>query len=80
MAKKRKVSPIENDIDRLPGHMRRHIENLGLSSVEEYKHWCRQYTFSCGLNKTSLQRRKEINALTTIQISVIMTDEKKDAT
>ena len=77
MAKKRKVSPTENDIDRLPGQMRRHIEKLGLSSVEEYKHWCRQHTFSSGLNKTSLQRRNEINALTSIQISEIMANEKK---
>ncbi len=77
MARKRKENHTEIDIEKLPGKMRDHIHQLGFSSIEHYKKWCRQYNFGCGLNKDSRQRRNELSAGTTIKVSELMVNEKK---
>jgi len=77
MSKKKKKSQPEIGLDQITLRMREHIELLGFSSVEQYKLWCRQHNFSCGINKNSLQRRNEITAAKSIQLSEIMAKEKK---
>ena len=77
MAKKKKLPQTKIGLDQLTWKMREHIKLLGFSSVEQYKHWCRQHNFTCGLNKNSLQRRNEITAAKSIEISEIMAKEKK---
>lgn len=74
MAKKRKQTQIE----KLPGHMQEHLLQLGLSSIQHYKNWCRQHNFSCGLNKNSRQRQKELDFVVATKASEIMTAEKKE--
>ncbi len=78
MAKKKKKKDTHVDeIERLPWHMREHIHKLGFSTVEEYKLWCRQHNFCRGLNKNHRQRTDELFALSSINVSQIMANEKK---
>ncbi len=77
MAKKKKKQTLINEIERLPWYMREHIRKLGLSTVEEYKLWCRQHNFCRGLNKNYRQRTEELWALSSISVSQIMANEKK---
>ena len=77
MARKRKENHTKINIDDLPRKMRDHIHQLGFSSIEHYKNWCRQHNFGCGLNKDSRQRRNELSAGTTIKVSELMANEKK---
>ena len=77
MARKRKDNHTQIHIDDLPRKMRDHIHQLGFSSIEHYKKWCRQHNFGCGLNKDSRQRRNELSAGTTIKVSELMANEKK---
>ena len=77
MAKRKKLPQTKISLDQLPRIMREHIELLGFSSVEQYKLWCRQHNFTSGLNKNTLQRRNEITAAKSIEISEIMAKEKK---
>ena len=80
MAKKKKKKKKDNDVDefkRLSGAMRYHLWKLGFSTVEEYKLWCRQHNFSCGLNKNIRQRSEELFTFSSINISDIMSNEKK---
>ncbi len=78
MAKKKKkeVTP-EDEFARLPWTMRDHIHKLGLSTVEEYKLWCRQHNFCCKLRKNYRERINELSALSSISVSQIMANEKK---
>lgn len=78
MAKKKKKKDTHIDeIERLPWHMREHLHKLGFSTVEEYKLWCRQHNFCRGLNKNHRQRTEELFALSSINVSQIMSNEKK---
>lgn len=77
MAKRRKVDPRKIDITTLRSGMRRHLEQLGLFSIEEYKIWCREHKISCGLNKSTRQLRDELDLITTKKIEGLMTAEKK---
>ena len=78
MAKKKKKKDTHTDeFERLPWHMREHIHKLGFSTVEEYKLWCRQHNFCRGLNKNHRQRTDELFALSSINVSQIMANEKK---
>ena len=58
--------------------MQEHIRQLGISSVEVYKEWCRANNFSQGLDKNPRQRRDELYVFTRTQATKIMAKEKKD--
>ena len=77
MAQKRKINPRKIDMDTLPRSMKRHFEQLGLSSIDEYKNWCKKNDFSAGLNKDSQQRRNELSKITIQNIDVLISNEKK---
>lgn len=74
--KKKEVTP-EYEFACLPWTMRDHIHKLGLSTVEEYKLWCRQHNFCCKLKKNIRERTNELSALSSISVSQIMANEKK---
>ena len=46
--------------------MQEHIGQLGISSVEAYKEWCRSHNFSQGLNKNLRQRQDELYVITRV--------------
>ena len=76
MAKKRKrTGPIT--IEQLPHRMRFHIHKLGFSSIQHYKIWCRENSFSCGLNKDSRQRQNELETIMMVKASALLADDKK---
>ncbi|MCG9128048.1 PcfJ domain-containing protein [Candidatus Poribacteria bacterium] len=77
MAQKRKVNPRNVDIDSLPSAMKRHFEQLGLSTIDEYKNWCKKNEFSSGLNKDSHQRWNELSKVSIQKIDGVMSDEKR---
>ena len=77
MAQKRKKTQTKTQIEEYPQRMQEHIRQLGLSSVEDYKTWCRTHNFSQGLNKSLRQRRNELGVLTRTKMTEIMTQEKK---
>lgn len=77
MAQKRKVKIPKVQIEQLPHGMQVHIYQLGMSSIEEYKQWCRKHNFSRGINKNSRQLRNELDIVTTSKATELMTDEKK---
>ena len=77
MAKKKKKYSDVDEFNRLSGAMRYHLRELGFSTVEEYKTWCRQHNFCCSLKKDTRQRSDELSASMTITVSQIMTNEKK---
>ena len=58
--------------------MQEHLQQLGISSVEAYKEWCRAHSFNQSLDKNSRQRRDELYVLTRTQAVKIMVKEKKD--
>jgi len=58
--------------------MQEHIQQLGISSVADYKRWCRAHNFSQGLDKSPRQRQDERYAVTRTQASKMMAKEKKD--
>ena len=78
MAQKRKKSKRKMWIEECSPEMQAHIHQLGISSVEAYKEWCRAHNFSQGLDKNTRQRRDELYVLTRTQAMKIMTKEKKD--
>ena len=78
MAQKRKQSQKKMQIEECSLKMQEHIHQLGISSVEAYKEWCRTHNFSQGLDKSPRQRQDELYAVTRTQASRIMAQEKKD--
>ena len=78
MAQKRKKSKRKIRIEECAPEMQEHIHQLGISSVEAYKAWCRTHNFGQGLDKNSRQRRDELYVLTRTRAVKIMTTEKKD--
>ncbi len=78
MAQKRKKSKRKIRIEECASEMQEHIHQLGISSVEAYKAWCRAHNFGQGLDKNSRQRRDELYVLTRTRAVKIMTKEKKD--
>ena len=78
MAQKRKKSQRKIRIEECSLEMQAHIHQLGISSVEGYKAWCRTHNFNQGLEKNSRQRRDELYVFTRTQAIKIMTKEKKD--
>ena len=78
MAQKRKKSQKKVRIEECSSEMQEHIRQLGISSVEAYREWCRAHNFSQGLDKNSRQRRDELYVFTRTQAMKIMTKEKKD--
>ena len=78
MSQKRKKSKRKIRIEECAPEMQAHIHQLGISSVEAYKEWCRAHNFSQGLDKNTRQRRDELYVLTRTQAMKIMTKEKKD--
>ena len=58
--------------------MQEHIQQLGISSVEAYKEWCRAHNFSQGLNKNLRQRQDELYVITRVQATKMMAKNKKD--
>ena len=78
MAQKRKKSQRKIRIEECALEMQEHIHQLGISSVEAYKAWCRAHNFNQGLEKNSRQRRDELYVFTRTQAIKIMTKEKKD--
>ena len=59
--------------------MQEHFQQLGISSVEAYKEWCRVYNFSQGLDKNPRQRQDELYVMTRTQASKMMAKKKKDS-
>ena len=78
MAQKRKKSQRKIRIEECALEMQAHIHQLGISSVEAYRAWCRAHNFNQGLDKNSRQRRDELYVFTRTQAIKIMTKEKKD--
>ena len=78
MAQKRKKSERKVRIEECPLEMQAHIHQLGISSVEAYKTWCRAHNFNQGLDKNSRQRQDELYAFTRTQAIKVMAKEKKD--
>jgi hypothetical protein len=77
MAKKKKGKPAKISLEECTLKMQAHIHQLGLSSVEEYKNWCRHNNFTQGLDKNSRQLRNELSMVTVIKASEILENEKK---
>ena len=59
--------------------MQEHFQQLGISSVEAYKAWCRAYHFSQGLDKNPRQRQDELYVMTRTQATTMMAKKKKDS-
>ena len=78
MARKRKQSQKKIQIEDCSLKMQEHIHQLGISSVEDYKAWCRTHNFSQGLDKSQRQRQDELYAVTRTQASKIMAKEKRE--
>ena len=78
MAQKRKKSQKKMRIEECSLTMQEHIRQLGISSIEVYKEWCRANNFSQGLDKNPRQRRDELYVFTRTQATKIMAKEKKD--
>ena len=77
MAQKRKKSQRKMRIEECSLKMQEHLQQLGISSVETYKEWCRTYHFSQGLEKSPRQRQDELYAMTRTQATKMMTKKKK---
>ena len=58
--------------------MQEHIQQLGISSVETYKEWCRAHNLSQGLDKSPRQRQDELYVMTRTQATKMMAKKKKD--
>ena len=78
MAQKRKQHQKKMRIEECSLKMQAHIHQLGISSVEAYRDWCRAHNFSQGLDKSPRQRQDELYAVTRTQAASIMAKEKKD--
>ena len=78
MARKRKQSQRKMQIEECSLKMQEHIYGLGMSSVEDYKAWCRTHNFHQGLDKSQRQRRDELYAVTRTQASEMMAKEKRE--
>lgn len=59
--------------------LRRHLQSLDLTNVEEYKEWCRQHGFSCHLVKSSHQRERERLVATREIANARLTESRKNA-
>ena len=77
MAKKRKSKKTRTPLEECTLQMQTHIHRIGLSSVEDYKNWCRRHNFSRGLEKNSRQLQKELSFASAMIASEIMANEKK---
>lgn len=77
MAQKRKNTQKKAHVENVPRVMHKHLQELGIESFVSYKDWCREHKFSCSLNKSSHQRRKEISAAHAATVTEILIDEKK---
>ena len=78
MPQKRKRIQKKMRIEDCSLKMQAHIGQLGISSVETYKEWCRAHNFSQGLDKNPRQRRDELYVSTRMQATRIMAKEKRD--
>ncbi len=78
MAQKRKQPERKMRIEDCSLKMQEHISQLGISSVEGYKEWCRTHNLSQGLDKNPRQRRDELYVLSRTRATRIMAKEKKD--
>ena len=78
MAQRRRQSQEKMQIETCSLKMQEHIQQLGISSVEDYKTWCRVHNFSQGLDKSPRQRQDERYAVARTQASKMMAKEKKD--
>ena len=77
MAQRKKRTKTKMPIEECSLEMQAHIHQLGLSTVEDYRAWCRKYNFSRGLDKNSRQLRNELDIVVTIKASKILASEKK---
>lgn len=78
MAQKRKQPQRKMRIEDCSLKMQEHIGQLGISSVEAYREWCRTHNFSQGINKNRHQRQAELHALSRTRATRIMVKEKKE--
>ena len=78
MAQKRKQTRKKMRIEDCSLKMQEHIQQLGISSVETYKEWCRAHDFSQGLDKSPRQRQDELYVMTRTQATKMMAKKKKD--
>ena len=78
MAQTKRQSQRKMQIEECSLKMQEHIHQLGISSVEDYKAWCRTHNFSQGLDKSPRQRRNELSAVAVSKASEIMAIEKKE--
>ena len=79
MSQKRKKSQKKIRIEECSLKMQEHFQQLGISSVEAYKEWCRAYHFSQGLDKNPRQRQDELYVMTRTQATQMMAKKKKDS-
>ena len=79
MAQKRKKSQRKMRIEECSLTMQEHIQQLGISSVEAYKEWCRTHNFNQGLDKNPRQRQNELYAMTRTHATKMMAKKKKDS-
>ena len=77
MAQKRKNKQKNFYDERQQYIIQRHIRELDLQSIEEYKTWCSENHFSTSLNKTSIQRQKEIDFAKAAIATQLLSAEKK---
>lgn len=77
MAQKRKNKQKNFHDERRQIIIQRHIRDLGLKSIEEYKTWCSKNHFSSSLNKSSIQRQKEIDFAKAAIATQLLSAEKK---
>ena len=78
MAQKSKKSKRKMRIEECSPEMQAHIHQLGISSVEAYKAWCRTHNFNQGLDKNPRQCQDELYVFTRTQAIKVMAKEKKD--
>lgn len=75
MSQKKKKS--KNKTEEVPEEILDHIRRLGLSSIKEYKIWCKHHNLGTGLNKSRNQLQKEINFVNQFNASKKLSNSKK---
>src|SRR5262249_4771708 len=56
----------------------RHLQAVGLNSVEEYRAWCSQYGFALSTRKTRLQREQEVLTVKRVQADSRLSQKKRE--
>lgn len=57
--------------------LQKHVEGLGLKTLEEYRTWCRQHNLSESVHKSAQQRRKEVEFCVRLRSEAALTAVKR---